>query len=86
MNSGPEGFAGLIAEVLRGVPRLKGALCIGRHTLFDAEVPRADRQQVADTAAAICWECPVLSQCGRWAGDPKAHVSGVVAGRDMAAE
>ena len=79
----PAGVIGLLAEVLRGVPRLPGALCTGRHTLMDAEFDGDDRQFAVDSAAALCFQCPALAECGQWANE--ARVFGVVAGRDTGA-
>jgi WhiB family transcriptional regulator, redox-sensing transcriptional regulator len=76
------GVVGLLAEILRGVPRLPGALCRGRHSLFDIDEKNpAYRERIADEAAAVCFRCPVLAECGRWAAHPHARVRGVVAGR-----
>lgn len=66
----------LAAAVLRGVPRLPGALCRRRPELFDA-----DDEDAADRAAAICRHCPALEPCGAWASTLRHNQrSGVLAG------
>jgi WhiB family transcriptional regulator, redox-sensing transcriptional regulator len=66
----------LTAAILRGTPRLEGALCRRRPELFDAEDDEA-----ASRAAAICSQCPERKPCGAWA-DTLRHnqVNGVLAG------
>lgn len=78
-----DGVIGLLSAVLSGIPRLPGALCVGRHTLMDADFDSEDRQYAVDSAAALCFQCPALSECGQWAN--RSKVSGVVAGRDRGA-
>ena len=65
-----------VAAILRGTPRLPGALCRDRSEIFDA----AD-EDTASRAAAICQHCPALQACGKWA-DTLRHnqASGVLAG------
>jgi hypothetical protein len=41
------GLLSLLAEVLRGVPRLEGALCASRSQLFDAEQSDHDERLYA---------------------------------------
>jgi hypothetical protein len=65
----------LLGNILRGVPRLPGALCRGQHHLFDSDLP-AD---VAD-AAALCNRCPALQACAEWSSGLKHNqANGVIA-------
>jgi hypothetical protein len=75
-----DGIEGLLAAILRGVPRLPGALCRDRGTLFtDHEgLDTAEREYVIDRAAALCDECPCLWDCAAWSS--KEKLTGVVAG------
>lgn len=66
------GIDGLLLNVLSGVPRLDGALCIGRADLFDPKAEHEDRLTVAerhDRARAVCAGCPALDACTEWAQD-----------------
>lgn len=67
----------LTAAILRGVPRLPGALCQRRSDLFDG-----DDDQAAQRAAELCHRCPAREPCGEWA-DRLAHnqIDGVIAGQ-----
>ena len=69
----------LIAEIFGGgLPRLPGALCVGRHELFDSPLP-ANRIE----AAALCARCPELLPCRRWAraASKRRRPAGTVAAR-----
>ena len=69
---------------LAGVPRLPGAACVGRHTLFD---PRAlddpDRPDTEARALSLCRSCRALAGCEAWffGLPPKQRPHGVIAGR-----
>lgn len=67
----------LTVAVLRGTPRLPGALCTGRSELFDG-----DTDDTADRAAQLCRRCPARAPCSDWA-DTLAHnqANGVLAGQ-----
>jgi WhiB family transcriptional regulator, redox-sensing transcriptional regulator len=65
-----------VAAILRGTPKLPGALCRDRSELFDG-----DNEDTAGRAAAICLRCPARRPCGAWANrlaHNQAH--GVLAG------
>ncbi|MBN7304337.1 hypothetical protein IUQ79_20790 [Mycobacteroides abscessus subsp. bolletii] len=64
------------ARALGGVPTLRGALCHGRHELFDAV-------DDTDEAIALCRRCPALEACATWLAElpPSRRPSGVVAGK-----
>lgn len=65
----------LLAEILRGVPRLEGAACTSAPTVFDLE--DGDRK----LAAAVCSTCPVQSACATWVSSVRpGEVTGTVAG------
>lgn len=80
MRGDSDGVLGLLVAVLRGVPRLDGALCRDRHTLFDGDQGTADF--AAERAQDLCFRCPVLHDCATWAaGQPDTRLHGVIAGR-----
>ncbi|QNI06503.1 type IV toxin-antitoxin system AbiEi family antitoxin domain-containing protein [Mycobacterium kubicae] len=61
---------------LSSVPRLLGALCRGKATVFDA----LDDERTAE-AAALCQLCPALVPCSAWVASlPRGSFVGVVAG------
>lgn len=67
----------LTAAILRGTPRLPGALCRGRADLFDS-----DNDRDALDAAELCGRCPSREPCAAWAAGlrhDEAH--GVLAGQ-----
>jgi hypothetical protein len=70
----------LAAEVLREAPRLPGALCSGRGTLFDG-----DDTASRDAAVALCQRCPALPDCRDWlAALPRSsRPPGVVFGKAL---
>lgn len=62
-------------SALGRLPRLAGAMCRGRHTLFDdTDLP--------DEALQLCRRCPVLADCERWLDSLNADQRpyGVIAG------
>ncbi len=67
----------LTAAILRGTPKLPGALCRRRSDLFDG----ADDQDARD-AAELCGRCPAREPCANWA-DTLRHnqINGVIAGQ-----
>lgn len=73
----------LLAKILAATPRLEDAACIGRTELFD---PQQDGEEAQDVtyrhrrAAALCNECPALTECHRWAQTERQSAS-VLAGR-----
>ncbi|HME16033.1 MAG TPA: WhiB family transcriptional regulator [Mycobacterium sp.] len=66
-----------VAAILRGTPRLPGALCRQRAGLFDGD----DNQDARD-AAELCGHCPAREPCSAWA-DTLRHnqINGVIAGQ-----
>lgn len=69
----------LTAAILRGAPRLSGALCRGRAELFDGQTPE-DRA----AAAELCARCPVRRDCAAFArrtASWRERPVGVIAGR-----
>lgn len=69
----------LLAEVLKGTPKLSEASCRNRAGLFDAE----EGEHQVRRARSICLACPCLESCREWA-DSQRHLIGVVAGRHHA--
>jgi len=72
--------------MLAGTPRLDGAACTGRSSLFDpqpADMPERAVIEAQNAALAICAGCPVLRPCRVWFGSlPRRHrPTGVIAGR-----
>lgn len=66
-----------LAAILRGTPKLAGALCRQRPDLFDG-----DDEEDAYQAAEICRGCPALHACAAWADTLRHNEShGVSAGR-----
>ncbi len=67
-------------------PALPGALCRGKHALFDPAEPSDDHRvldQLHREAVALCDTCPALARCRSWIESLPAHKrpTGVVAGR-----
>lgn len=63
---------------LAGVPRLDGALCRGKHELYDSPEP-----DDISAATELCSWCPALTACADWVASlpPKQRPAGVVAGQ-----
>ncbi|TPG31661.1 DUF6455 family protein [Mycolicibacterium hodleri] len=62
----------LTVEILRGTPRLDGALCVGNVDLFEGEDGRHGERTAV--AVAMCHRCEALPDCRRWLSSlPKAH-------------
>ena len=75
-----DGVTDLLAAILRGTPKLSGALCPGRHHIFDAEQgDQADREYAQHRAVELCQQCPALSACREWATTQR-DLTGVVGG------
>lgn len=73
-----------IASALAGLPDLRGAMCVGRWDLFDADQDDADdRAWAIERAVEICQTCPVLAACIVYVDGlkPSQRPPGVVAGR-----
>ena len=83
----------LLAEVLRGAPKLPGAVCPDWPAVFAATQanPRDTRDQTVDpetiayattTALRLCATCPALDPCRAWLDNltPADRPTGVVAG------
>lgn len=69
-------LADLLAAIGNG-PNLERGLCVGHPDLWDA----VDDPGLADHAAALCLECPVLIDCREWSSElSNRQLSGVVAG------
>jgi Transcription factor WhiB len=67
---------GLLAEILRRIPRLPGALCAGRPADFDCH----DGVGI-EAAKALCHRCPALSACRTWTQTRRrGELVGVIAG------
>jgi hypothetical protein len=61
------GWVELLAAILRGTPRLSGALCVDRPELFDGEHNDTEDSDYPRTQALrICGACPELSRCREW--------------------
>jgi hypothetical protein len=70
------GWLALLAEVLAGLPKLPGALCVGIDPrTFDC----IDGKDIG-RAVAICEGCPALSLCRTWSAQRRG-LSGVWAGK-----
>ncbi len=74
------------AAALVGIPRLRGARCIGRWAQFDPPTSdlTADAVQARQAAAiALCQQCSALTECRRWVDSlrPSQRPLGVIAGR-----
>jgi WhiB family transcriptional regulator, redox-sensing transcriptional regulator len=67
----------LTAAILRGTPKLPGALCRRRTELFDGHNDEDTR-----AAAELCGRCPARKPCREWA-DTLRHnqIDGVIAGQ-----
>ena len=65
----------LLAEIVRGTPKLPDAACRGRAELFISDDP-----DNTAAAIAICRQCPGLDACQGWAANQRRLV-GVVAGQ-----
>ena len=73
-----------MAGALRAVPDLRGAQCVGRWELFDADQDDPeDRAWAIERAIEICESCPALSACAAYVDGlkPSQRPPGVVAGR-----
>jgi hypothetical protein len=77
------GWVELLARVLRDTPKLTGALCPGRHHIFDAEQgDQAEREHAERCAVQLCRRCPCLAACSDLVdSQPPQRLRGVVAGR-----
>lgn len=76
----PDGVIGLLAEILRGLPRLDNAACRGRHVVWDCEQTDHDeREYTQRSAIEQCKKCPALAACREWAA-AQTNLTGVVAG------
>lgn len=72
-----EPWVAAIAAIVRGTPKLPGALCRGHSDTFDG-----DDEETAEHAAAICRRCPALQPCSEWSGTlPHNQAAGVLAGQ-----
>lgn len=72
------GPVALLAEVLRGAPRLQGAVCTRKRGHF-AEAETGNRVRVHE-CISLCRRCPALDACRAWAANQRGLV-GVVAGK-----
>ncbi|RFZ05437.1 Transcriptional regulator WhiB [Mycobacterium marinum] len=71
------GWVDLCAAILRGTPKLPGALCAGRAELFDG-----DTDEAATRAMLLCRHCPARDPCGDWADQLRYNQAhGVLAGQ-----
>lgn len=72
------------------LPKLDGALCSDRATLFDPppETDRDDLEYCRSAAVRLCRQCPALSDCHSWfvslaaLDRPPGVVAGLVNGED----
>lgn len=75
-----------LLSAMAGVPVLAGALCRGRHALFDPK-HEGEHDDVAATrhlqALGLCQRCPALDACEIWVASlPKSkRPAGVIAGQ-----
>lgn len=78
-----QGVVPLLEAILRDLPKLSGAACVGSGPLFDPRELGEPGEEVdaRHTAAArLCARCPVIEQCDEWAaGEPRLR-AGVIAG------
>jgi WhiB family transcriptional regulator, redox-sensing transcriptional regulator len=66
-----------VAAIVRGTPRLLGALCRERAELFDG-----DDDQGAREAAELCGDCPAREPCAAWADSLRHNqINGIIAGQ-----
>lgn len=72
-----------LLAALGGPPRLTGALCVGRHQLFDTTGDDPAARQRQELAITVCRQCPVLVPCARWLESTPSHQRplGIVAAR-----
>jgi hypothetical protein len=74
-----------ILEAVGAAPCLPGALCRGRHALFDPAAP-GENPETTDArheqALTLCAHCPSLERCAAWLASlkPQHRPCGVVAG------
>ena len=61
---------------LQGIPRLEGARCRGRWSVWD----ETEDPVIIEYAINQCKACPALAECREWA-DTQKRLTGVVAGR-----
>jgi len=67
----------LLIEILRGTPKLEGALCPSDPEAFDLAIGGN-----YERALEICDRCPARQCCAEWAAGLKpGHVTGVIAGQ-----
>lgn len=62
-----------LLAAIGGPPQLRGALCVGRHQLFDATGDDPAARQRQEQAIALCRQCPVLLACTRWVDSLAPH-------------
>lgn len=67
----------LLAEILRGTPRLPLALCRGDAYVFHLSADEADlehRAMATSAALRLCQACPELTACRTWLdGEPASR-------------
>lgn len=85
VSAGPTPTERRARAVLEGIydERLRGAACVGRHELFDAELyrePANARAERHKTAQAICARCPVIAACRQVATEHHESIAGIWAG------
>lgn len=79
LDSSTPGWLLLTAAILRGAPKLSGALCRGRAELFDGQTPEARA-----VAAGVCRRCPARRDCvdfARRTASWRERPVGVIGGR-----
>ncbi|WP_145013417.1 MULTISPECIES: WhiB family transcriptional regulator [Mycobacterium] len=59
-------------------PALPGALCSGRHELFDAAAEKGGEERTQ--ALKTCQRCPSLGRCKSWAAEQRFTPGTVVGG------
>lgn len=69
----------ILKRILRDLPKLADAACVGRAELFDARDPDEDAEAAEyrhHRAAALCRTCPALDACSEYAAteNPHGHV------------
>ena len=78
------GEIALIAEILRELPNLAGATCVGSAELFDAKGRDEEHESVRyrhTAAAELCRVCPARAACTAWAATQPDQQTSVIAGQ-----
>ena len=75
MNAEP--WVDAVAAIVRGTPRLSGALCRHRAELFSGR-----NEEDARAAVELCGSCPAREPCATWSETLRHNeIDGVIAGQ-----